>query len=174
MLVCRFGFSWRAVSLGEAAVVLFCFGCRLPVSFLPLCVLVYMERCAVGPRPQGLLERPGEDFCLRSRRRVAVGGVGDGETGSVSLYKGNLNKLSVLFFRPPPHGATTTHWRESIPSPLDSSRRLEHSTYKKFVFRVSGCRVTRRVRIFARIFARVTAAPHDVKQQPLLPHLRAR
>jgi hypothetical protein len=29
---------------------------------------------------------------------VAVGGVGDGETGSVSLYKGNLNKLSVLLF----------------------------------------------------------------------------
>jgi hypothetical protein len=55
---------WRAVSFGEVAVVFFfffffffffCFGCRLPVSFLPLCVLVYMERCAVGPRPQGLL-----------------------------------------------------------------------------------------------------------------------
>jgi hypothetical protein len=28
----------------------------------------------------------------------AVGGVGDGKTGSVSLYKGNLNILSVLFF----------------------------------------------------------------------------
>jgi hypothetical protein len=49
MLVGRFGFSWRAVSFGEAAfvvwravsfgeaaVVLLCFGCRLPVSFLPL------------------------------------------------------------------------------------------------------------------------------------------
>jgi hypothetical protein len=34
-------------------------------------------------------------------RRVAVGGVGDGETGSVSLYKGNLNKLSVLSFSTP-------------------------------------------------------------------------
>jgi hypothetical protein len=32
------------------------------------------------------------------RRRVAIGGVGDGETGSVSLYKGNLNKLSVLLY----------------------------------------------------------------------------
>jgi hypothetical protein len=100
MLVSRSGFSWRAVSLGEAAVVvLFCFGCRLPVSFLPLCVRVYMERCAVGPRPQGLLERPGEDLCLGSRRRVAVGGVGDGETGSVSLYiVGNLNKSDVLLY----------------------------------------------------------------------------
>jgi hypothetical protein len=54
-----------------------------------------------------------------------------------------------LFSAPPPNGTTTTHWRESIPSPLDSSRRLEHSTHKKFVFRVSGCRDTRRVRIFA-------------------------
>jgi hypothetical protein len=75
MLVSRFGFSWRAVSLGEGAVVvLFCFGCRLPVSFLPLCVRVYMERCAVGPRPQGLLERPGKDFFLFYLVWVAVGG----------------------------------------------------------------------------------------------------
>jgi hypothetical protein len=65
---------WRAVSFGEAAVVLLCFGCRLPVSFLPLCVLVYMERCAVGPRPQGLLERPGEDFFLFYLVWGAVGG----------------------------------------------------------------------------------------------------
>jgi Na+/melibiose symporter-like transporter len=36
------------------------------------------------------------------RRRVVVTGVGDGETESVSAYKGNLNNLSVLFFRPPP------------------------------------------------------------------------
>jgi hypothetical protein len=28
------------------------------------CVCMYMERCAVGPRPQGLLERPVEDFFL--------------------------------------------------------------------------------------------------------------
>jgi hypothetical protein len=41
-------------------------------------------------------------FCLGSRRRVAVGGVGDGETGTVSLYNvGNLNKLDVLFLAPP-------------------------------------------------------------------------
>jgi hypothetical protein len=31
---------------------------------------------------------------------MAAGGVGDGETGSVSLYNvGNLNKSDVLFFR---------------------------------------------------------------------------
>jgi hypothetical protein len=65
---------WRNGSLcRRAALVLVLFlGCRLPVSFLPLCVLVYMERCAVGPRLQGLLERPGEDFWLGGRRRKAV------------------------------------------------------------------------------------------------------
>jgi hypothetical protein len=43
-------------------------------------------------------------FCIRGcRRRMAAGGVGDGEMGSVRLYNvGNLNKLVVLFFSPPP------------------------------------------------------------------------
>jgi hypothetical protein len=39
---------------------------------------------------------------------VAVGGVGDGETGSVSLYNvGNLNKLDVLFSTPRPTKSAT-------------------------------------------------------------------
>jgi hypothetical protein len=46
---------------------------------------------------------------------VAVAGVGDGETGSVSLYKGNLNKLDVLFFDTPTpqhhHHAIEKWWR---------------------------------------------------------------
>jgi hypothetical protein len=34
---------------------------------------------------------------------VAVGGIGEGNTRSASLYnESNLNKLNVLFFRPPP------------------------------------------------------------------------
>jgi hypothetical protein len=37
-------------------------------------------------------------FSLGSRRRVAVGGVGDGETGSISPDTGGLNKLSVLLY----------------------------------------------------------------------------
>jgi hypothetical protein len=63
MLVSRFGFSWRAVSLGEAAVVVLVVDYRYPFC-LCVYVCVYMERCAVGPRPQGLLERPGEDLFL--------------------------------------------------------------------------------------------------------------
>jgi hypothetical protein len=58
MLVDRFLLEGRKLRRGGGC----CFGCRLPVSFLPLCVLVYMERCAVGPRPQGLLVGRGRYF----------------------------------------------------------------------------------------------------------------
>jgi hypothetical protein len=76
-------------------------GCCLVVDYrypFCLCVYVYIWRDV----------RLGPDHRIywRGRGRIsfwgAVGSVGDGETGSVSLYKGNLNKLSVLFFRPPP------------------------------------------------------------------------
>jgi hypothetical protein len=62
---------WRAVSFGEAAVVVLVVDYRYPFC---LCVCMYMERCAVGPRPQGLLERPGEDFFLFYLIWGAVGG----------------------------------------------------------------------------------------------------
>jgi hypothetical protein len=61
---------------------------------------------------------------------------------------------------PPPRRATTTHLRVSIRAPLDSSRRLEHPTHKKFVFRCSGCRDTRRCRIFTEILHVSWSHPH--------------
>jgi hypothetical protein len=62
----------------------------LCLCFVCVCIL-FVSCCPVLLRVWGC------------RRRVAVGGVGDGETGSVSLYNvGNLNKL-VSFFAPPHH-----------------------------------------------------------------------
>jgi hypothetical protein len=74
------------------------------------------------------------------RRPVAVGGVGDGETGSVSLYNvGNLNKLDVLFFRPPPpRSATTTQLRALVSTQIDSSRRDERLAHKKLSQKFRG------------------------------------
>jgi hypothetical protein len=115
MLVSRFGFSWRAVSLGEAAVVVLVVDYRYPFC---LCVYLYIWRdVRLGPDHRVYWRGRGWIFFWRqgSRRRVAVGGVGDGETGSISLYKGNLNKLDVLFFDTPTphhhHHAIEKWWR---------------------------------------------------------------
>jgi hypothetical protein len=75
---------------------------------------------------------------------------------------------------PPPRRPTTTHQRVPNRAPLDSSRRLEHSTHKKFVFRISGCRDTQRCRIFTRILHASRSHPptHDGQRQhqSLFPH----
>jgi hypothetical protein len=71
-------FSWRAVSLGEAAVVVLVVDYRYPCC---LCVYLYIWRDV----------RLGPDHRVYWRGRGsisfwgAVGGVGDGETGSKSL-----------------------------------------------------------------------------------------
>jgi hypothetical protein len=89
MLLSRFGFSWRAISLGEAAVVVLVVDYRYPFF---LCVYMYIWRdVRLGPdhrvywRGRGRIFFMFVLFSLGSRRRVAVGGAGDGETGSKSL-----------------------------------------------------------------------------------------
>jgi hypothetical protein len=54
-------FVWRIGSLcgRRAALVLVLF--RVEITGILSASVFNMERCAVGPRPQGLLERPGED-----------------------------------------------------------------------------------------------------------------
>jgi hypothetical protein len=75
-------FSWRAVSLGEAAVVVLVVDYRYPFC---LCLYLYIWiDVRLGPDHRVYWRGRG-GFPFRGRRRVAVGGVGDGETGSISL-----------------------------------------------------------------------------------------
>jgi hypothetical protein len=82
MLVSRFGFSWRAVSLGEAAVVVVVLVVDYRYPFC-LCVYLYIWR--------DVWLGPDHRVYWRGRGRIcfwgALGGVGDGETGRISLLE---------------------------------------------------------------------------------------
>jgi hypothetical protein len=99
-----------------------------------------IERCAVGPRPQGLLERPGEDFVFAFvwgalRRR----GIVEEEARQV-MYK-PMKYGNPPPKRPPHDSATTTQLRVESFTAFDSHRRITHLAHSNFSRRCCGCRI---------------------------------
>jgi hypothetical protein len=75
---------WRAVSLGEAEAVVLVVDYRYPFC---LCVGMYIWGVCGWAQTIGSIGEAGGGFPfgVGCRRRVAVGGVADGETGSINL-----------------------------------------------------------------------------------------
>jgi hypothetical protein len=116
---------WRNGSLcRRAALVLFC--SWVEITGILSASVFNMERCAVGPRPQGLLERPGEDFCLGGRQKAWDRGEERKPYRYSAMYKVNPPPK-----RPPHDSATTTQLRVESFTAIDSPRHNHASESSK-------------------------------------------